>query len=40
VDANVPTATATIARDIQGMLGDHLMVPSYLSHEDMTEIEE
>ena len=40
VDADVPTATATIARDIQGVLGDRLTVPSYLFREGMTEIEE
>ena len=40
VDADIPNATATIARDIQGMLGDRLTVPSYLFREGMTEIEE
>jgi multiple sugar transport system substrate-binding protein len=33
-------AAATIARDIQGMLGDRLPVPSDCSREEMTEIEE
>ena len=40
VDADVPKATATIARDIQGMLGDRLTVPSYQFRDGMTEIEE
>ena len=40
VDGNVSQATATIARDIQGVLGDRLTVPSYLFREGMTEIEE
>jgi multiple sugar transport system substrate-binding protein len=40
VDADVSRATATIARDVQGMLGDRLTVPSYLFREGMTEMEE
>jgi multiple sugar transport system substrate-binding protein len=40
VDADVPRATAAIARDVQGMLGDRLTVPSYLFRDGMTEIEE
>lgn len=40
VDADVQTAVATIARDIHGVLGDRLTVPSYLFRDGMTEIEE
>jgi multiple sugar transport system substrate-binding protein len=40
IDADVPKATATIAHNIQGVLGDRLTVPSYLFREGMTEIEE
>jgi multiple sugar transport system substrate-binding protein len=40
VDADVQTAVATIARDIEGVLGDRLTVPSYLFREGTTEIEE
>jgi multiple sugar transport system substrate-binding protein len=40
VDADVPRATATITREIQGVLGDRLTVPSYLFREGVTEIEE
>jgi multiple sugar transport system substrate-binding protein len=40
VDADIPRATATISREIRGMLGDRLTVPSYLFREGMTEVEE
>jgi hypothetical protein len=40
VDADVARAATTIARDIQGILGDRLTVPSYLFREGMTEVEE
>ena len=40
VDANVQAAAATIAREIHGVLGDRLTVPSYLFRDGMTEIEE
>jgi multiple sugar transport system substrate-binding protein len=40
VDADVQTAVATIARDIHGVLGDRLTVPSYLFRDGMTEVEE
>ena len=40
VDCDVPTVTATITRDIQGVLGDRLTVPRYLFREGMTESEE
>jgi hypothetical protein len=40
VDVDVPTTTAAIARDIQGMLVDRLTVPSNFFHQDTSEIEE
>ena len=40
VDADIPKATATIALDIQGVLGDRLTMPSFLFREGMSEIEE
>jgi hypothetical protein len=39
VDRDVARATATIVRDIQGVLGDRLTFPSYLFRDGMTEIE-
>jgi multiple sugar transport system substrate-binding protein len=40
LDADVPAATAAIARDIQGILGDRLTVPRYLFRDGMVEREE
>jgi multiple sugar transport system substrate-binding protein len=40
VDADVRRAAATIASDVQGMLGDRLTVPRYLSWDGMIEREE
>ena len=40
VDADVQAAAAAIAREIHGVLGDRLTVPSYMFREGMTEIEE
>jgi hypothetical protein len=40
VDADVRAAAAVIARDIHGVLGDRLTVPSYMFRAGMTEIEE
>lgn len=40
VDADVRLAAASISRDVQGMLGDRLTVPRYLSREGVVEREE
>jgi multiple sugar transport system substrate-binding protein len=40
VDADVPSAVASIARDIRGVLGDRITVPSYMFRDGMTELEE
>lgn len=40
VDADVQAAAEAIARDVHGVLGDRLTVPSYMFRAGMTEIEE
>ena len=40
VDADVPAATASFVREVEGILGDRLTVPRYLFRDGMVEIEE